>query len=116
MWETDVVQSQFGHVTLGKTEEISIFTYKFGCSPNFIPGDEVIGDSFQPFLFEVCLWPPDMPRLQDLYAGYYRIDLSNFGGEVGNIRLHTGKYRRRRTHVIVEDALRPHLPFTCKGA
>ncbi|GBM89829.1 hypothetical protein AVEN_11129-1 [Araneus ventricosus] len=27
-----------------------------------MPGDEVIGDSFQPFLFEVWDWLPHMPR------------------------------------------------------
>ncbi|GBL69146.1 hypothetical protein AVEN_159180-1, partial [Araneus ventricosus] len=27
-----------------------------------MPGDEVIGDSFQPFLFEVWHWLPCMPR------------------------------------------------------
>ncbi|GBM72492.1 hypothetical protein AVEN_218119-1 [Araneus ventricosus] len=27
-----------------------------------MPGDEVIGDSFQPFLFEVWRWLPHMPR------------------------------------------------------
>ncbi|GBL94872.1 hypothetical protein AVEN_197546-1 [Araneus ventricosus] len=27
-----------------------------------MPGDEVIGDSFQPFLFEVWHWFPHMPR------------------------------------------------------
>ncbi|GBM23459.1 hypothetical protein AVEN_181575-1 [Araneus ventricosus] len=27
-----------------------------------MPGDEVIGDSFQPFLFEVWHWLPHMPR------------------------------------------------------
>ncbi|GBN24718.1 hypothetical protein AVEN_218140-1, partial [Araneus ventricosus] len=27
-----------------------------------MPGDEVIGDSFQPFLFEVWSWLPYMPR------------------------------------------------------
>ncbi|GBN68469.1 hypothetical protein AVEN_214061-1 [Araneus ventricosus] len=27
-----------------------------------MPGDEVIGDSFQPFLFEVWHWLPDMPK------------------------------------------------------
>ncbi|GBL98173.1 hypothetical protein AVEN_112998-1 [Araneus ventricosus] len=27
-----------------------------------MPGDEVIGDSFQPFLFEVWQWIPQMPR------------------------------------------------------
>ncbi|GBN17457.1 hypothetical protein AVEN_7113-1 [Araneus ventricosus] len=29
---------------------------------NFLPGDEVTGDPFQPFLFEVCRWLPHMPR------------------------------------------------------
>ncbi|GBM06950.1 hypothetical protein AVEN_239658-1 [Araneus ventricosus] len=29
---------------------------------NFMPGDEVIGDSFQPFLFEIWLWLPHMSR------------------------------------------------------
>ncbi|GBM88166.1 hypothetical protein AVEN_90815-1 [Araneus ventricosus] len=29
---------------------------------NFLPGDEVIGDPFQPFLFEVWRWLPHMPR------------------------------------------------------
>ncbi|GBM49282.1 hypothetical protein AVEN_137356-1 [Araneus ventricosus] len=28
---------------------------------HFLPGDEVIGDSFKPLLFEVWLWPPHMP-------------------------------------------------------
>ncbi|GBM44045.1 hypothetical protein AVEN_151003-1 [Araneus ventricosus] len=27
-----------------------------------MPGDEVIGDSFQPFLFEVWRWLPRIPR------------------------------------------------------
>ncbi|GBM45733.1 hypothetical protein AVEN_156766-1 [Araneus ventricosus] len=27
-----------------------------------MPGDEVIGDSFQPFLFEVWHWLPHMPK------------------------------------------------------
>ncbi|GBN45261.1 hypothetical protein AVEN_111259-1 [Araneus ventricosus] len=27
-----------------------------------MPGDEVIGDSFQPFLFEAWRWLPHMPR------------------------------------------------------
>ncbi|GBM16116.1 hypothetical protein AVEN_163141-1 [Araneus ventricosus] len=27
-----------------------------------MPGDEVMGDSFQPFLFEVWRWLPHMPR------------------------------------------------------
>ncbi|GBO04888.1 hypothetical protein AVEN_233888-1 [Araneus ventricosus] len=27
-----------------------------------MPGDEVIGDSFRPFLFEVWHWLPHMPR------------------------------------------------------
>ncbi|GBN84445.1 hypothetical protein AVEN_7260-1 [Araneus ventricosus] len=27
-----------------------------------MPGDEVIGDSFQPFLFEVWRWLPPIPR------------------------------------------------------
>ncbi|GBL93351.1 hypothetical protein AVEN_219477-1 [Araneus ventricosus] len=29
---------------------------------NFMPGDKVIGDPFQPFLFEVWRWLPHMPR------------------------------------------------------
>ncbi|GBN22888.1 hypothetical protein AVEN_166270-1 [Araneus ventricosus] len=29
---------------------------------NFLPGDEVIGDPFQLFLFEVWRWLPHMPR------------------------------------------------------
>ncbi|GBO13487.1 hypothetical protein AVEN_22619-1, partial [Araneus ventricosus] len=29
---------------------------------NFLPGDEVIGDSFQPLLLEVWRWLPHMPR------------------------------------------------------
>ncbi|GBN09909.1 hypothetical protein AVEN_79487-1 [Araneus ventricosus] len=28
----------------------------------FLPGDEVIGETFQPFLFEVWRWLPRMPR------------------------------------------------------
>ncbi|GBO22669.1 hypothetical protein AVEN_193646-1 [Araneus ventricosus] len=47
---------------LGWSEEISIFAYEFDDSTNLMPGDEVIGDSFQPFLFDVWRWFPNMPR------------------------------------------------------
>ncbi|GBO30521.1 hypothetical protein AVEN_222488-1 [Araneus ventricosus] len=48
---------------LGRPEKISVFAYEFDNPTNFMPGDEVIGDSFQPFLFEVWRWLPHMPRL-----------------------------------------------------
>ncbi|GBM57577.1 hypothetical protein AVEN_97681-1 [Araneus ventricosus] len=41
---------------------ISVFGIEFDNPTNFMPGDEVIGDSFQPFLFEVWRWLPHMPR------------------------------------------------------
>ncbi|GBN57369.1 hypothetical protein AVEN_222889-1 [Araneus ventricosus] len=44
------------------SEKISVFAYEFDNTTTFMPGDEVIGDSFQPFLFEVRHWPPHMPR------------------------------------------------------
>ncbi|GBN03176.1 hypothetical protein AVEN_95299-1 [Araneus ventricosus] len=43
-------------------EEISVFAYEFGYPPNLMPGDEVIGDSLQLFLFEVRRWLPHMKR------------------------------------------------------
>ncbi|GBM11604.1 hypothetical protein AVEN_180152-1 [Araneus ventricosus] len=48
---------------LGRSEEISVSTDEFHYGTNFLLGDEVIGDSFQPFLFEVLSLPPHMPRL-----------------------------------------------------
>ncbi|GBL94356.1 hypothetical protein AVEN_7332-1 [Araneus ventricosus] len=36
--------------------------YELDNPTNFMPGDEVIGDSFQSFLFQVCHWLPHMPR------------------------------------------------------
>ncbi|GBO11705.1 hypothetical protein AVEN_242955-1 [Araneus ventricosus] len=43
-------------------EEISVFTDEFNYLTNFMPGDEVTTDSFQPFLLEVWHWLPHMPR------------------------------------------------------
>ncbi|GBL84224.1 hypothetical protein AVEN_118620-1 [Araneus ventricosus] len=56
------------HCCTAHTHSIKITVYfKSGkCNEkrhkNFLSGDEVIGDSFQPFLFEVWRWPPYMPR------------------------------------------------------
>ncbi|GBM32515.1 hypothetical protein AVEN_156604-1 [Araneus ventricosus] len=47
---------------LGRSKEISVFTDEFHYATNFLPGDEVIGDSFLPFLFKVWRWSPHMPR------------------------------------------------------
>ncbi|GBN54601.1 hypothetical protein AVEN_37966-1 [Araneus ventricosus] len=47
---------------LRRSEDIYVFTDEFHCSTNFMPGDEVICDSFQPFLFEIWRWLPYMPR------------------------------------------------------
>ncbi|GBL61903.1 hypothetical protein AVEN_35931-1, partial [Araneus ventricosus] len=33
------------------SEKISVFAYEFDNPTTFMPGDEVIGDSFQPFFF-----------------------------------------------------------------
>ncbi|GBM86352.1 hypothetical protein AVEN_64232-1 [Araneus ventricosus] len=35
---------------------------EFDYPTNFLPGDGIIGDSFQPFLFEVWCLPHRMPR------------------------------------------------------
>ncbi|GBN78301.1 hypothetical protein AVEN_264058-1 [Araneus ventricosus] len=43
-------------------EKISAFANEFDNPTNFMPGDEVIGNPFQPFLFEVWHWLPHMPR------------------------------------------------------
>ncbi|GBM29909.1 hypothetical protein AVEN_132987-1, partial [Araneus ventricosus] len=43
-------------------EKISVFANEFDYPTNFLPGDEVIGYPFQPFLFEVWCWLPHMPR------------------------------------------------------
>ncbi|GBM78455.1 hypothetical protein AVEN_119221-1 [Araneus ventricosus] len=45
-----------------EAEKISVFANEFDNPKNFMPGDEVIGDPFQPFLFEVWRWLPHMPR------------------------------------------------------
>ncbi|GBN93829.1 hypothetical protein AVEN_125232-1 [Araneus ventricosus] len=42
--------------------EISVFTDEFHYPVNFLPEDDVIGDSFQPFYFGVCCWPPQLPE------------------------------------------------------
>ncbi|GBN71497.1 hypothetical protein AVEN_33693-1 [Araneus ventricosus] len=56
------VSGNLDHVGgLGKLEKIS--DYEFDNPTNFMPGDEVIGDSFQPFLFEVWNWLPHMPSV-----------------------------------------------------
>ncbi|GBM25655.1 hypothetical protein AVEN_82771-1 [Araneus ventricosus] len=47
---------------LGRPEKISVFVYEFDNPKNFMPEDEVIGDSFQSFLLEVWHWLPHMPR------------------------------------------------------
>ncbi|GBN03162.1 hypothetical protein AVEN_78175-1 [Araneus ventricosus] len=47
---------------LGRRKEISVLADEFYYPTNFMPGDEVIADSFQPFLFEVWLWLPHMPK------------------------------------------------------
>ncbi|GBM92398.1 hypothetical protein AVEN_245691-1 [Araneus ventricosus] len=47
---------------LGTPEKISVFANEFDNPANFLPGDEVIGDPFQPFLFEVWRWLSHMPR------------------------------------------------------
>ncbi|GBM22089.1 hypothetical protein AVEN_114191-1 [Araneus ventricosus] len=47
---------------LERSEEIPVFTDEFHYPTKFSPGDEVIGDSFQPFLIEVWRWPPHIPR------------------------------------------------------
>ncbi|GBN67193.1 hypothetical protein AVEN_122391-1 [Araneus ventricosus] len=41
---------------------MSDFADEFDNPTNFLPGDEVIGDPFQLFLFEVWRWLPRMPR------------------------------------------------------
>ncbi|GBO37524.1 hypothetical protein AVEN_32171-1 [Araneus ventricosus] len=51
-----------GKLKTGRPERIYVFAYEFDKPTNFLPRDEVIGDSFQPFLFEVWHWPPHMPR------------------------------------------------------
>ncbi|GBN67858.1 hypothetical protein AVEN_120774-1 [Araneus ventricosus] len=40
---------------------MSVFALEFGNPTKFLPGDEVIGDPFQPFLL-VWRWLPHMPR------------------------------------------------------
>ncbi|GBN72804.1 hypothetical protein AVEN_141592-1 [Araneus ventricosus] len=51
-----------GKLKARRLKEIFVFTYEFHCPTNFLPGDEIIGDSFQSFLFEVWRWLPHMPR------------------------------------------------------
>ncbi|GBM22352.1 hypothetical protein AVEN_154679-1, partial [Araneus ventricosus] len=46
----------------GRSEEISVLTDGFHYPTNFLTGDKVIDDSFQPFLFEVWHWPSHMSR------------------------------------------------------
>ncbi|GBO40542.1 hypothetical protein AVEN_17453-1 [Araneus ventricosus] len=43
-------------------DKISVFANEFDNPTNFMPGDEVIGGPFQPFLSEVWFWLPHMPR------------------------------------------------------
>ncbi|GBN90553.1 hypothetical protein AVEN_36953-1 [Araneus ventricosus] len=44
------------------SEKISSFANEFENPTNLMTFDEVIGDAFQPFLFEVWRWLPHMPR------------------------------------------------------
>ncbi|GBN55225.1 hypothetical protein AVEN_13605-1 [Araneus ventricosus] len=51
-----------GKLKAREAGKISVFAYQFDNPSNFVPGDEIIGDSFQPSLFEVWHWLPHMPR------------------------------------------------------
>ncbi|GBN94053.1 hypothetical protein AVEN_183358-1 [Araneus ventricosus] len=51
-----------GKLKAGRSKKIYVFAYEFDNPTNFLPGIEVIGDSFQPFLFKVWHCLPHMPR------------------------------------------------------
>ncbi|GBM25131.1 hypothetical protein AVEN_96694-1 [Araneus ventricosus] len=58
----ELVVQLAGKLKATEAVKISVFAYEFDNPTNFMPGDEVIGNSFQPFLFEVWHWLPHMPR------------------------------------------------------
>ncbi|GBM05952.1 hypothetical protein AVEN_80548-1 [Araneus ventricosus] len=51
-----------GKLKAREVGKIHAFAYEFDNPTNFKPGDEVIGDSFQPFLLQVWHWLSHMPR------------------------------------------------------
>ncbi|GBN51406.1 hypothetical protein AVEN_64936-1 [Araneus ventricosus] len=47
---------------IGRDLCFPVFTHEFQFPTNFLPGKDIINDSFQLFLFEVQRWPSHMPR------------------------------------------------------